>query len=234
MSNDTVMKAEDTEMEEIDVKVPDRIQRSVDTSHASNQVLHDVLREAESVHNVNLMADKANVDEPPSGVPPKHYVLVEFRHEGIGHPVVRDPVKSLIERDDVRLLDVVECSDDHFIIKIRPVESEVSPVTVKRRDIPDEELGWKSERIEFVMGEAWKAIQETEKSISPLNAFGDVLRTFDVPHNVYDFELNDKYDPRTSQLKEDMNEEERSKTERVIGWARNVKNWRDNDGETKW
>ena len=216
-------EADEPADEEIRLNVPDRFEKGVKTTHATNKVLHDVLREVDSVDNTNLME---NTCEPGQTVDRrgKYYVLVEFRHEGMGHPTILDPVKRMIERDSVRLLDVVECSEDHLIVKLRPVETTVKPVTVTRAEIPDHVTGIDEDRLAAVMGEAWKAIKSTvdnsETPTAALKRFYEVLDTYDIPENAYDFDLNDDHDPRTGMLKRNMSDEELRRTERIVSWMK--------------
>ena len=122
------------------VGVPDRFDRRVRDDHAPNKVLHDVLDVVYQPGDldvvVNLMASHGP-GEKPNGTAPTYEVWVESRNEGMGHPDIPIFVRRLVDRGDAVITDVVECSDDHLRIAIRPVESRVEPIEVDVDDIPD-------------------------------------------------------------------------------------------------
>lgn len=136
MSGESVERTEREPPEKVPLHVPDRYEKHVNVGHKANQVLYDVLDKAESIEEVDLMGSHAR-SEKPNGPRPTYHVWVEFRNEGMGHPIIRDPVQSLIDEGAVKLCSVVECSDDHLIVSLRPIERTVEPVMVEKRDIPE-------------------------------------------------------------------------------------------------
>lgn len=120
--------------------VPDRHTRRVRDDHAPNQALHDAFAAAFETADdsdrvtVNLMASHAPGEKPGE---PTYEVWVESRNEGVGHPLPPKPVRRMVDRDDAVITGIVECSDDHLIVSLRPVEVRVDPVEVEYRDIPD-------------------------------------------------------------------------------------------------
>jgi len=109
--------------------------------HAPNQALHDALTAAfdtadDSDHvTVNLMASHAPGEKPHD---PTYEVRVESRNEGMGHPMIPTPVRRLVDRNDAKITGVVECSDDHLVVSLRPIEARVEPVEVEYRHVPDD------------------------------------------------------------------------------------------------
>lgn len=128
--------------------VDDRFEKRVRDDHAANQALHDTLEASQdpdvdgSAKTVyNFMATHAP-GEKPDGPAPRYHVTAEFRNEKMGHPSIEDPVRRLIDRGAVRLIDVLECGDDHLRVKLRPVERTVEPIEVPYADLPDDVFGF--------------------------------------------------------------------------------------------
>ena len=122
------------------VSVDDRFDKRVRDDHAPNQALHDALRAAaeddDRIHSVNLMGSHAPGNKHKGE--PRYHVRVDVRNEGMGHPVLGATVAGrMVERGDVRIEDVVECSDDHLVVSLRPRETRVEPIDVPVSDIPD-------------------------------------------------------------------------------------------------
>jgi len=137
MSPDT--HADDYEREAYRVpNVADRMTRRVHDEHGANQVLHDTLKAAFDTaaerHQVtiNLMASHGPGEKDHR---PRHYVRVESTNEGMGHPILPKPVRRLVERNDAKLVDVIECSDDHLVVSVRPVTTRVEPITVDKQAV---------------------------------------------------------------------------------------------------
>lgn len=123
------------ERKEFPLHLPDRFEKRVREDHAPNQALHDVLRESDTIDQTDLMASHGP-GEKPNGPRPTYHVWAEFRNDGGGHPVIRDPVRTLVDRDSVKLCGVVECSDDHLIVSLRAIERTVEPIMVTPSDLP--------------------------------------------------------------------------------------------------
>lgn len=106
--------------------------------HAPNQALHDALHAAIGTDNdgptVNLMGSHAPGEKPHE---PTYEVWVESTNDGLGHPQIPDVVRRMVDRNDAKITGVVECSDDHLVVSLRPVETRVEPVEVETRHIPD-------------------------------------------------------------------------------------------------
>lgn len=119
--------------------VDDRHTKRVRDDHAPNAALHAAIRAAaeddDRIQSVNLMATHAP-GNPDKGKP-RHNVRVDVRNDGIGHPTLGDTVVGrLVDSRDVRISDVVECSDDHLVVAIQPIEKQVEPIQVPVADIP--------------------------------------------------------------------------------------------------
>lgn len=112
--------------------------KHVREDHAPNQALHDALHAAIGTDNdgptVNLMGSHASGEKPHE---PTYEVWVESTNDGLGHPQIPDVVRRMVDRNDAKITGVVECSDDHLIVSLRPVETRVEPVEVETRHIPD-------------------------------------------------------------------------------------------------
>ena len=117
--------------------VADRFTRRVHDGHDENEILHDTLKAAfDSAEDsdrvtVNLMGSHAPGEKDHR---PTYHVRVESRNSGMGHPMIPKPVRTLVERQDAKLTGVVECSDDHLVVSLRPITTRVEPITVKKRD----------------------------------------------------------------------------------------------------
>jgi len=118
--------------------VPDRFTRTERDDHAANSVLHDTLKAGFGPGNdgptVNLMGSHAPGEKTQE---PTYEVWVETRNEGLGHPAIPEVVRRMVDRDDATITGVVECSDDHLTVSVRPVVTRVDPIEVDERDLPD-------------------------------------------------------------------------------------------------
>jgi len=122
------------------VSVADRFRKTVRDDHAPNAALHSAIKAAAEddgmIHSVNLMGSHAPGNREKGE--PRYTVRVDIRNDGMGHPVLGATiVGQLVDRGDVRITDVVECSDDHLVVSIRPIETRVEPINVPVGDIPD-------------------------------------------------------------------------------------------------
>ena len=122
------------------VSVDDRFRKTVRDDHAPNAALHSAIKAAAEddgmIHSVNLMGSHAPGNREKGE--PRYTVRVDIRNEGMGHPVLGATIVGrLVDRGDVRITDVAECSDDHLVVSIRPIETRVEPVNVPVDDIPD-------------------------------------------------------------------------------------------------
>ena len=125
------------------VSVDDSFDKRVRDDHAPNQALHDALRAAaeddDRIHSVNLIGSHAPGNTHKGE--PRYHVRVDVRNDGMGHPVLGATVAGrMVDRGDVRIEDVVECSDDHLVVSLRPRETRVEPIDVPVSDIPDRVL----------------------------------------------------------------------------------------------
>jgi len=122
------------------VSVDDRFRKTVRDDHAPNAALHAAIKAAaeddDRIHSVNLMGSHAPGNKHKGE--PRYNVRVDVRNEGGGHPVLGATVVGrLVDRGDVRITDVVECSGGHLVVAIRPIETRVEPIDVPYRDLPD-------------------------------------------------------------------------------------------------
>lgn len=147
--DESVNDIDDTAVERADagrdtfrpVSVDDRFRKTVRDDHAPNAALHAAIKAAaeddDRIHSVNLMGSHAPGNKHKGE--PRYNVRVDVRNEGRGHPVLGATVVGrLVDRGDVRITDVVECSDDHLVVAIRPIETRVEPIDVPVDDIPDD------------------------------------------------------------------------------------------------
>jgi len=120
--------------------VADRHTKRVRDDHAPNQALHDAIAAAaeddDRIGAVNLMGSHEFGNRHKGE--PRYNVRVEVVNGGMGHPVVGATfVGRLIDRRDVHVTDVAECSDDHLVVCLRPIEARVEPIDVRVDEIPD-------------------------------------------------------------------------------------------------
>lgn len=163
------------------VSVDDRFRKTVRDDHAPNQALHDALKAAaeddDRIHSVNLMGSHAPGNRHKGE--PRYNVRVEVRNEGMGHPVLGATVAGrLVDRGDVRIEDVVECSDDHLVVSLRPVEVRVEPIDIPVRDIPDRVRGVSEQTVAAVLGDIERRLNEELRSVSGLRIFRDVVEDY--------------------------------------------------------
>jgi hypothetical protein len=123
------------------VSVDDRFRKTVRDDHAPNAALHAAIKAAaeddDRIHSVNLMGSHAPGNKQKGE--PRYNVRVDVRNEGGGHPVLGATVVGrLVDRGDVRITGVVECSGDHLVVAIRPIETRVEPIDVPVSDVPDD------------------------------------------------------------------------------------------------
>jgi hypothetical protein len=122
------------------VSVDDRFRKTVRDDHAPNAALHAGIKAAaeddDRIHSVNLIGSHAPGNRHKGE--PRYHVRVDVRNDGMGHPVLGATVAGrLVDRGDVRITDVAECSDDHLVVALRPIETRVEPIDVPVRDVPD-------------------------------------------------------------------------------------------------
>jgi len=138
------------------VSVDDRFDKRVRDDHAPNQALHDALRAAaeddDRIHSVNLIGSHAPGNKHKGE--PRYHVRVDVRNDGMGHPVLGATVAGrMVDRGDVRITDVAECSDDHLVVCLRPRECRVEPIDVPYSDLPDDVV-----RVETLEGDAARVL----------------------------------------------------------------------------
>jgi len=160
------------------VSVDDRFTKRVRDDHAPNAALHAAIKAAaeddERIHSVNLMGSHAPGNRHKGE--PRYTVRVDVRNEGMGHPVLGATVVGrLVDRGDVRIEDVVECSDDHLAVSIRPIETRVEPINVPVSDIPDEVRGVSETTVAAVLGDLERRLNEELRSVSGLRIFRDTV-----------------------------------------------------------
>lgn len=160
--------------------------KHVREDHAPNQALHDALHAAIGTDNdgptVNLMGSHEPGEKPHE---PTYEVWVESTNDGLGHPQIPDVVRRMVDRNDAKITGVVECSDDHLIVSLRPVETRVEPVEVEYRHIPGdfihrrdagqivaalseefEDLAAEDEALDFPARDAWEAAAEKVRKLA--------------------------------------------------------------------
>jgi len=163
------------------VSVDDRFDNRVRDDHAPNQALHDALRAAaeddDRIHSVNLMGSHAPGNKHKGE--PRYNVRVDVRNDGMGHPVLGATVAGrMVDRGDVRITDVAECSDDHLVVCLRPRECRVEPIDVPVSDIPDDVLGVSERTVAAFLGDVDTRLHEELRSVAPLRVFRDVMRDY--------------------------------------------------------
>jgi hypothetical protein len=162
--------------------VDDRFRKTVRDDHAPNQALHDALTATadtdERIHSVNLIGSHAPGNRGKGE--PRYYVRVDVRNDGMGHPVLgATAVGRLVDRNDVRIIDVAECSDDHVVVCIRPIETRVEPIEVPVDDMPDDVRGVDESAVAAALGDIRTRLHEELRSVSALCIFDDVVAEYD-------------------------------------------------------